>query len=119
MFSPFLLSPTQELLEQNNTLKSNLLLNNNDNIFQDDQNDENFCSFFVKDEIFDDNSLFKKEVVPFDKINYLNIKNNDNLFSIIDNQDSENYQKGVDSHEKFNSVNNINDNVSYLNLNQL
>lgn len=119
MFSPFLLSPTQEILEQNNTLKSNLLLNNNDNIFQDDQNDENFCSFFVKDEIFDDNSLFKKEVVPFDKINYLNIKNNDNLFSIIDNQDSENYQKGVDSHEKFNSVNNINDNVSYLNLNQL
>ena len=115
MHSSLLLNQSEEQLEHISILNSSLLFSNNNNLLQDNNNDEEYSSLFIRDEKNDENSFLKEKVFPFENIN---IKYNDNLFSVYDNHISENTQN-LDIHGKLNTINNITDNISYLNLNQI
>ena len=106
-----------EYEKQNILLNPNFLSNNKNYLLPSDNTDEEFSSFLFRDEKSDENSFYK-EIFPFQNIDYLNIKNNDNLLSVYENQFSEKSQNIVHQ-EKFDSINNITDNLSLINLNQI
>ena len=106
-----------EYEKQNILLNPNFLSNNINYLLPSDNTDEEFSSFLFRDEKSDENSFYK-EIFPFQNIDYLNIKNNDNLLSVYENQFSEKSQNIVHQ-EKFDSINNITDNLSLINLNQI
>ena len=113
MNSSLLQNQLEEQFEHNNyILDKNIFLKNNNFISYNNKNDEESFSLFLKENNIDNNSSFKEFCISLEKSDYLK-DNNNNLLSIIDNNNN------IDTHEKLNTIKNGNDNDSLINLNLL
>ena len=117
MNSSLLQNQSESYLESNNMLNSDFFLNNNSPIFQNNNNeDESFD--LLRDEKNDENSSFKEQLYPFDNLEFLNKKNNENLNPVFNNEISEKELK-INLYEERNENNNISENASCINLTPL
>ena len=101
MNSSLLQNQLEEQFELNSVLDSNLFLNN----------DEDY-SLFLKDNNINKNNLFQDSLFSFEKNDFFK-ENNYNLMPILNNNTKS------DAHEKINTISNINDNDSLINLSPL
>ena len=101
MNSSLLQNQLEEQFELNSVLDSNLFLNNDED-----------SSLFLKDKNINKNNLFQDSLFSFEKNDFLKEKNY-NLMPILNNNTKS------DAHEKINTISNINDNDSLINLSPL
>ena len=100
MNSSLLQNQLEEQFELNSVLDSNLFLNNDED-----------SSLFLKDKNINKNNLFQDSLFSFE--NDFFKENNYNLMPILNNNTKS------DAHEKINTISNINDNDSLINLSPL
>ena len=101
MNSSLLQNQLEEQFELNSVLDSNLFLNNDED-----------SSLFLKDKNINKNNLFQDSLFSFEKNDFFK-ENNYNLMPILNNNTKS------DAHEKINTISNINDNDSLINLSPL
>ena len=101
MNSSLLQNQLEEQFELNSVLDSNLFLNNDED-----------SSLFLKDKNINKNNLFQDSLFSFEKNDFFK-ENNYNLMPILNNN------MKSDAHEKINTISNINDNDSLINLSPL
>ena len=101
MNSSLLQNQLEEQFELNSVLDSNLFLNNDED-----------SSLFLKDNNINKNNLFQDSLFSFEKNDFFK-ENNYNLIPILNNNTKS------DAHEKINTISNINDNDSFINLSPL
>ena len=101
MNSSLLQNQLEEQFELNSVLDSNLFLNNDED-----------SSLFLKDKNINKNNLFQDSLFSFEKNDFFK-ENNYNLMQILNNNTKS------DAHEKINTISNINDNDSLINLSPL
>ena len=101
MNSSLLQNQLEEQFELNSVLDSNLFLNNDED-----------SSLFLKDNNINKNNLFQDSLFSFEKNDFFK-ENNYNLMPILNNNTKS------DAHEKINTISNINDNDSLINLSPL
>ena len=120
MNSSLLHFQSEEQFEQSNILDSNLLINNNTSIFNNESNEEEF-PFLLSEEKNVDNGQFESPLYPFEKLDFLNKNKAQNfIFPTFDNKISEKAQN-INFYEEPNSFGNLNeyDNSSCINITPL
>ena len=92
MNSSLLHFQSEEQFEQSNILDSNLLINNNTSIFNNESNEEEF-PFLLSEEKNVDNGQFESPLYPIEKSDFLNKNKAQNfIFPTFDNKISEKAQ---------------------------
>ena len=115
MNSSLLQEQTYEQFGQNDLIESDLFLNDNNSILLNEYNKED-SFFFLKNMEMRDNNFFKNKIFPFEKSDLISQNSEDNL-SIFDQKIYKKEQNEID--DESNSINNITDNCSCINLSPL